>query len=117
MPHVVIVLAKCCYEKGAFGIRFEEMERGIWAGTWAFAVKESYARKEKYDKNTIHGTIAFIPEYPGCPYCKAKGIFLCGMCNKVSCYDGESDTVICPHCNAKLRLQDKIKHLNAGGDR
>lgn len=116
-PNVVIVMARCCRENAAFGIRYEEMERNVWAGSWAFPVKESYARKENYEKNAINGTIVFLPEYPGCPYCKAKGIFLCGRCHKVACYDGERKTVTCPHCKSQLKLGDRIRHLSAGGDR
>ena len=116
-PHVMIVMARCCREKASFGIRYEETERGIWAGTWAFPVKESYARKENYEKNTITGSIVFIPEYPGCPYCKSKGIFLCNACNHVACWDGESKTVVCPNCNAQGKLEGRIQHLNAGLDR
>lgn len=116
-PHVVIVMAKCSREKASYGIRYEEKERGFWAGTWAFPIKDSRAKKENYDKNSIDGSITFDPEYPGCPYCKSKGIFLCGDCNHVACYDGESKTVVCPHCNVKLKLGDRIRHLNAGRDR
>lgn len=116
-PQVVIVMARCCREKASFGIRYEETEPGTWAGTWAFPVKETYARKENYEKNSINGSIVFNPEYPGCPYCKSKGIFLCGECNRVACYEGESKTVVCPHCNAKLKLGDRIRHLDAGRDR
>lgn len=116
-PHVVIVMARCRIERAAFGIRYEEVNPGVWAGTWAFPVKESYAKKENSEKNSITGTIIFLPEYPGCPYCKSKGIFLCGECNHVSCYDGERKTVVCPSCNRQLTLGDRIQHLDAGGDR
>lgn len=116
-PRVVIVMARCRHEKAAFGIRYEEVEPGVWAGTWAFPVKESYARKENYEKNSITGSLVFGPEYPGCPYCKSKGIFLCAECNHVACYDGESKTVVCPSCNLELKLGDRIQRLNAGGDR
>jgi hypothetical protein len=116
-PNVVIVMAKCRREKATFGIRFEETEPGFWVGMWAFSIKDSIARRENYDKNSINGSILFGPKYPGCPYCKSRGIFLCGKCNLVSCYDGESKTVICPHCNTKLDLIDQIHNLRSLGDR
>jgi hypothetical protein len=110
-------MARCCREKASFGIRYEEINRDVWAGTWAFPIKESSTFKENYEKNSINGSVVLNPEYPGCPYCKSKGIFLCGECNRVACYDTESKFVICPHCNIKLKLSDRIHHLDAGGDR
>ena len=110
-------MAKCCNTQKNFGIRMEESEGRIWKGTWAFPIKESVACKENYDKNTINGIIQFEPSYPGCPYCEAPSIFLCGNCNKVACFDGRTELVTCPTCNKRGRLDGQIDHLNAGGDR
>jgi hypothetical protein len=115
--NVLIVVVKCCREKKLFGVRFEEKDRDIWYGTWAFSIKESAAQKEHYNKNKISGTIIFDKEYPGCPYCESKGIFLCGNCNKVACYGGHREVVTCPWCDAKLKLSGHIENLNAGRDR
>lgn len=116
-PNVVIVIAKCCNTHKTFGIRMEESEGGIWKGTWAFPIKESIAHKEKYDKNFINGMIQFDPAYPGCPYCEARNIFLCGICNKVACFNGKTEVVTCPTCNNRGRIGGQIDHLSAGGDR
>jgi len=115
--NVVIILAKCNNFNKTFGIRMEESDGTVWKGTWAFPIKESTAHKEKYDKNTIHGSINFDPSYPGCPFCEAKNIFLCNNCNSVSCYDGKSKIVTCPTCHNRGRVEGFIERLNAGQDR
>ena len=115
--NVVIVMATCSRRRAPFGIRYEEMERGLWAATWAFRVKESYGKKERCDRNSIQGSIQVLPDYPGCPYCESQGIFLCGRCNKVGCWDGRSTEVTCPNCNNRGTLSGTITELNAGADR
>ena len=116
-PNVVIVTARCNNKKQNFGIRVEEKDRNTWIADWAFPIKESTARKERYDMNKISGNIIFDSQYPGCPYCESKGIFLCGRCNKVSCFNGKTEIVFCPWCNEKLKLGGHIESLSAGGDR
>jgi hypothetical protein len=114
---VVIVMARCSHEKGGFGIRFEKRDHNSWLADWAFAVKESTARRERYDANMISGSIILDPNYPGCPYCKSMTIVRCGKCNKVSCNDGKHKIATCPWCNSKLKIEGWITHLSAGGDR
>jgi len=116
-PNVVIVAARCSHKKESFGIRLEEKDRKIWVADWAFPIKASTSCKEKYDTNKISGNIVFDTQYPGCPYCESKGIFLCGYCNKTACFDGKTESVVCPWCNKKLKLRGQIESLNAGGDR
>lgn len=115
-PNVVIVLARCAHSKQPFGIRFEEVERGRWAGNWAFAIKEQVAKREGYDRGTISGVISFAHEYPNCPYCHAVGIFKCG-CGKVNCWDGETLEVTCAWCGQSRRLSGAIQKLDVGEDR
>jgi hypothetical protein len=114
--HAVVVLAKCRHEKKNFGIRFQEMNPGIWTRTWAFAINDSFASKENFGKNSIKGTIECLDEYPGCPYCEARGIFLCYGCNRVSCWNGET-TITCPHCNTTRTVRGLITGLDSGRDR
>lgn len=116
-PDVVIVMARCSHEKIGFGIRFEKKEQNAWFADWTFAIKESNARKERYDKNIISGSIILDPHYPGCPYCKSMNIVSCGRCNKVSCYDGKQKTVVCPWCNNESKIEGLITHLDANKDR
>ena len=116
MPQVVIVMARCSGSKQSFGIRFEEKARGQWAADWAFAVKETSASKEGYDRGKVTGNFWFDDGYPGCPYCRVRSIFRCG-CGKVACWDGERRTVTCPWCNGAGELRGQIDALTAGTDR
>jgi hypothetical protein len=116
LPHVVIVLARCSRSRQGFGIRFEEMQQRQWVADWAFALRETTARKEGYDRGEIAGAFAFAAVYPGCPYCGVRGIFKCG-CGKVACWDGETRTVGCPWCGIRCELRGHIESLGAGSDR
>ncbi|HEY9605898.1 MAG TPA: TerY-C metal binding domain-containing protein [Allocoleopsis sp.] len=115
-PKIVIVLTKCSFAKQSFGIRFEEKLSGQWVADWAFAIKESAAKREGYDRSKVAGTFGFDSAYPGCPFCKASGIFKCG-CGKVACWDGEHRTVTCPWCGATSTITGQIESLSAGRDR
>lgn len=116
-PHVVIIIARCSHSQQSFGIRFEQKEHGQWMGDWAFAIKETAAKKEGYDRSQITGAFKFDSTYPGCPSCHAKGIYKCGSCSKVVCWDGERHTVTCSWCGVTSQLSGKIESLNAGRDR
>lgn len=116
-PHVVIIIARCRHSQQSFGIRFEQKEHGKWIGDWAFTIKETAAQKEGYDRSQITGAFGFDSTYPGCPSCHFKGIYKCGRCNKVACWDGESQTVKCPWCGVVGQLRGKIEKLDAGRDR
>jgi len=116
LPNVVIVMARCSRSRQGFGIRFEEKVRGRWIADWAFAIKETLARREGYDRGTISGAFGFDTSYPGCPHCRAPSIFQC-VCGKVACWDGERRTATCPWCGATVELRGHIESLSAGRDR
>jgi hypothetical protein len=116
LPHVVIVLARCRQSRHGFGIRFEQTQERRWEADWAFVLNEASARKEGYDRGEVTGDFAFTAAYPGCPHCRATGIFKCG-CGKVACWDGEQRTVVCPWCGARGDLAGQIESLGVGGDR
>lgn len=118
LPNVVIVTARCSHNRQGFAIRFEQKAHGQWIADWAFAVKETLARKarkEEYDRSEITGAFGFDAAYPGCPHCRAKGVFKCG-CGKVACWDGERGAITCPWCGARGKLSGHIESLGAGGD-
>jgi hypothetical protein len=58
--------------------------------TWAFALKESAAKREGYDRSEIRGTIQLDLSYAGCPHCAKSAVVRCGSCGKVSCWNGET---------------------------
>jgi hypothetical protein len=73
--YVVIVLGRCCRSRRPFGIRFEEKGRNRWLADWAFAVKETTAGREGYDRGEITGSFSFDSAFPGCPSCEAGSLF------------------------------------------
>lgn len=87
-----VVLFKCKTGK-PFGARVERGADGDWHRTWAFEVDERTIQGEGYDKTEITSISSFLPEtpeYPGCPYCGAKGFIYCHVCHKLTCWTGES---------------------------
>lgn len=92
-----IMLIKCVKEKKVFGARIQKTETNDWVRTWAFKINDKQAVNEGYDRTPIQGSLVATAEYPGCPYCKAKGFFKCARCGKLNCYDNE-EIVVCAWC-------------------
>ena len=116
-PKVLIVLGRCQQRKDLFGMRVEMLEHGRWAANWAFAIREQAAHRERYDSNTITGSIEIAAAYPGCPTCEAKSFFACGACKKVGCWDRQALSVACPWCDHRAELGGLLTKLQATGDR
>lgn len=114
-PNVVIVLARCAHSAEPFGVRFEQQGRA-WIADWAFALRESVARREGYEATRLDGSFGFAHAYPGCPYCESSGLVKCG-CGRVACWNGRSRRVFCPWCGSSGTLHGAIRSLDAGSDR
>ena len=117
---VVVVMAKCDKYGKSFGIRMEKekgkfLTKDKWVADWAFAIKESQAKKEGYDKQSISGSFDFANEYPACPHCESQGVYKC-VCGNVACWDTKSDIVTCPWCGTEIELGGNISSLDVGGD-
>lgn len=113
---IVIVAARCGQTAQAFGLRFERSGEASWSLTWAFALKESAARREGYDRSEISGTMQLDPSYPGCPHCAKRTIIHCGSCDKVSCWDEETRVITCPWCKNRGELSGLITKLTSRND-
>jgi hypothetical protein len=96
-----VVMARCAKNKSPFGIRMEKRGK-TWFCTWAFAMRESSAVKEGYDKQAVSGDIELDDEYPGCPHCGGGGFVQCGKCNKINCFPSESKLVVCAFCGNRM---------------
>ncbi len=94
---VNILLFKCGKTNQPYGVRVQKMEDGDWWRTWAFKVKPRYAKSEGYDRNRVNGNLYCTEEYPGCPYCGSLSFVQCGNCQKISCWNGETE-LTCPWC-------------------
>ena len=95
-----VILAKCSVHNRTFGIRIEKRNND-WFRTWAFEIDDAKAKREGFDRNTITGSFATDPDYPGCPYCKKHGFVRCN-CGKISCYDSANESAHCYWCNTLM---------------
>ena len=117
-PEARIGLCMCKEGKRPFGVRFERYEND-WKATWAFAIKKEGAEKrEHYDKTKLMGLIKWGSDYPGCPYCGARGFVICS-CGGLNCnMHSKSNRFTCGWCGTEGVLEDyKGDGFDAGGDR
>ena len=109
-----VVMARCGKSGKLYAIRAQQSENG-WQLTWAFALDESKAKREGYDKTSVKGQISFSNEFPGCPHCGADAIYQCGKCNKISCYAGTESKVVCKWCGSRLKMTENTNFSEIKG--
>ena len=97
------VMAMCSKHNEHYGITVDP-RNGVYTFCWGFKIKKEQARREGYDAKTVHGAIDYDPEFNGCPYCGAKGFYICNRCGKIVCYNGE-EYVTCPNCGGGGTVQ------------
>lgn len=114
-PSVEIVVCRCCRRSEPFGVRFEKYGRSTWRADWAFAVRERTIEREGYRQQQIEGSFELHPAFPGCPHCTNRGLVSCG-CGSVACWDGQTRTVECPGCRARVEVGGVLRSLRVGGD-
>ena len=100
---VVIILAKCGENHNTYGMRVENAGENEWLATWAFPVKESSVKREGYDKTTVNGNIAFLEEYPGCPFCGSKALTVCS-CGHLNCTILKNGVFTCEWCGIQGQI-------------
>jgi hypothetical protein len=113
-----VLTARCRRDAALYGLRAEERS-DAWYVTWSFTIDEKSARREKYEENTINGTIQVDPGFPVCPRCAANSFVKCGRCGHLSCWvDGDPEWFCkwapCPGSGAP---SGQITSLTAQGDR
>lgn len=116
--NVVIIPAKCNKSCKPFGIRVEKEEEESLV-TWAFPLSEKSVREEHFDdSDEVSGKIVITSSYPGCPHCGAVSFIRCGVCHKVSCWDSETKSFVCPHCGNTCNEVVETSELESmsGGD-
>lgn len=107
-----IVTVKCVSDHSLFGMRMEEIGRGRWAATWAFAISPERAAREGYTETRLDGTFDMAEDYPGCPGCANRTFAKCGSCSKLGCSTWEGYWT-CPHCGAGDTLKGRITFLSS----
>ena len=99
------------------GDRHEGNEHeGKWIGTWAFAIRDDVAKKEKYDSKRIKGTFEFAPSFPGCPNCgRERPVSMSSMRSRKrppaarAASQPTSAESACPRCSSPFGLGAKRK--------
>ena len=106
-----VILAKCSKHNKSFGVRVEKREND-WVRTWAFPIDEAKAKREGFHKTKIKGSLDDTPEYPGCPHCGCHNLLQCYTCNNMICWNGESTSVYCHHCNTQINDIETVESFD-----
>lgn len=90
-----------CNEK--FLLVFQEIKAGQWQliESWMAIWRKGITPQEDNlgQNKDIWTSLTVSSHYKGCPFCKAKGIFICGNCHTVNCCDENDATVVgCAAC-------------------
>jgi hypothetical protein len=104
------IVARCgAHGKRPFLIRFRHREAG-WVYENATAIEER--KVGGGDAVSLEGRFQGGASYPGCPYCKAHGFFLCNACSKLNCWDGRQTHVICAWCQSSASIHGEIDKIS-----
>ena len=108
------VVAECPESGKAYGITVDPVSDSEFKLVWAFMIDRAKARREGFDEHHVHGSVVFDVNYNGCPYCGAKGFYICAGCGAMVCYHGES-VVTCPVCGRQAGTRDSDEFDLKGG--
>lgn len=116
-----IVPTRCETTKEAFEIRFRKDGSATdgssaWHAVEAVELADGGDAEGAADERRITGDFVFDPGYEGCPHCDQQSFFHCADCDNLSCWDGQTETVICPWCYSEIRLTQGIDELGAVDD-
>lgn len=90
-----VVMAVCEKTKKPYGITVDPIGHNRFKFVWTFKIDKAKAKREHFDKTSVHGEIENDDNYPGCPYCGRDGHFFCD-CGAIVCWNG--DYMRCPNC-------------------
>jgi transcription elongation factor Elf1 len=112
-------MVKCPFEGGSYGVRVEK--RGDdWVRTWAFAIDDTRAKREGFDKSEIEGTLQPVDKFPGCPHCGTEGLMKCGCGKMLCCKDGLAENldsagaIECPWCGEEIGKITTVDSVEVG---
>lgn len=92
-----------------FIVRFRQRGRE-WVYENATAIPER--KVGGGDFVNLSGTFVKGPAYPGCPHCSARSFFMCGSCQRLTCWDQRTQTVTCSWCGKSGRLEGTITAIS-----
>lgn len=96
-----VVMAVCGKTKKPYGITVDPIGRNRFKFVWTFKIDKDKAKREHFDKTSVHGAIIRDDHYPGCPYCGCQGLFFCD-CGAIVCVDSNYGN--CPNCGWRGEL-------------
>ena len=108
------VMAVCEETKKPFGITVDPVKNNLLF-VWAFKIDKEKAHREGFDQRNVNGSIIYDANFPGCPHCGAKQLYVCDNCKALVCYHGEKH-IVCPSCgmHGEIRMVKSVK-LRGGG--
>jgi hypothetical protein len=107
-----VVMAFCEKTKQPYGITVDPIGKNRYKFVWTFKIDKAKAKREHFDKTSVHGEIENDENYPGCPYCGHDGHFFCS-CGAIVCND--SDYGYCPNCGWRGELYTATEFDLTGG--
>lgn len=112
---MIAVICRCSETNKLFGIRFDTKNGKKWEVEWAFPLKEGADKRGKGHTNPVNGSFDVGEEYSGCPNCGNPTFFLCSVCGKISCRDGETSHVVCANCDSEIYIDSPITEIRGDG--
>lgn len=115
-PTIAIVPARCgqtSLQRLDFDIVLEEERSGLWYLIGTTTIGGGAGSKAGLESLELRGTFDTHETYPGCPHCANKGIFQCGNCYRICCWDGHHNNVTCRWCGYIQTLDQPI-HMISG---
>ncbi|MFY1653127.1 hypothetical protein ACN27J_19825 [Solwaraspora sp. WMMB762] len=112
-----VLLARCERSANLYGLRIEERS-DAWYATWAFALDQHRAGREKYGNAVIYALLRLDEGFPGCPHCEAGSFVKCGQCARLTCWDGDARVWRCrwSPCRSSGVPSGQIESFHQHGD-
>lgn len=95
-----VIMMKCPTANKQYAVRIQKTLDGDWCRTWAFKISPKRAQVEGYDQTPITGSLSAERSFPGCPHCGKTGFMQCGLCGRLSCWDGVEGIATCAWCGS-----------------
>jgi hypothetical protein len=112
--HAKVIHMKCAVSRRSYGVT-TEYRGNDWVSIWAFPIDDNKPSREQFDTR-IAGSLAPVPEFPGCPHCRADGLLQCG-CGKMMCYMNGREremAILCPWCGQRIDNITTVDSLEVG---
>ena len=98
-----VLLCRCIKNKKLFGITLEKRTGNDWEMIYSYPIDEQHMKSERFDQNQITAAMYLSSMFLGCPFCRCKSFFQCGICDRINCNgDSNSVPVECAWCNSRL---------------